>query len=846
MSKLTAWYPLHKNTADWSGNGKHLTLSNPDTPNSITTHNGVLGKCYGKAGKSKVENLISPPAGLVDDQAMFTFINVSELGHYSSANGVVTNHDHEKNTGMGITLKAISSNTYRASVNTGSGTGRSYHTYYGATNLVLNKWYHIGFTWEQATRTLCIYVNGKLDYKSVGSIPKMAVNANNSIALFLWSLPYHSVSYQPAMKLQDVRVYNEIPSLREINWIAKGCMLHWNFNKQAYGSLVPIKAWEGYTPYHTINETTGSYVKLTMLDDTIIALKPIGSNYQNKLVRISGNVYNNGEPIHVTSVNTRHNGAVLRTDPATGWFLTQILLPTGSHIIHANSGFGSPVTGDVIEFKNLRVELLEADNGNNGSVRDITGLKHDGLATADLPIYAKRESNLGNGCYYFENHSLYSKEKLVIGGSNMITMATWIKTKSIGLDDYHTAMTIKSTMAELTITRTGQLRYGYFVNDARRVANAGSGLLDDNWHHIASTYDGEVITSYIDGKKAGEIKITGALSLYDYELSIGQLYKPKTNYSSNKLYQSDVMIFGTTLSENDIKTLARQRLTVDKKAQVHAVEFVESTGSTRVSRKGQLITPNFFEQNYKSNLLDYSTWRLGGTSASGFERNGQTYENEILIDKNPHGVNDVMWRAKQQTTTTDSDGGFNTSKFDIDRTKAYRYSCWFNRKVMGNGSFYFGTHGYNATGSVALENMSSGAKNSNPYFKHGVPHKQDEWFLIVGYVYPAGTTKEYFTDSGIYIKNGTKILTTSAFRWSIDAVKSNARAYLYYSSNLSTQQNIYRPRVDIMDDSQPSLKDLIKCQEHTPLINFYDNDGRYQAKRFGLGKNVIAKELIEI
>lgn len=845
MTKLAAWYPLHKDTNDWSGNEKHLILKNPDSPNSIERHAGILGKCYGKSLKSKLENLVSPPMGLIGDVAMFTFINVSDLGADTSANGVVTNHDHGRHTGMGITLKGHSSSSFKASVNTGDGRERTYHSYFGSTVMGFNKWHHIGFTWEQKTRTLCIYVNGSLDYKSVGQIPTMLNDPNSPVALFRWSLPYTTPNYQPAMKLQDVRIYNEIPSLREINWIAKACMLHWNFNEQAYGSLVPITAWEGYEDYHTVNETTGSYIKLTMKAKTIVALRPVDFNLHNKRFRISGNVFINGEPLNVTNITSRDMDAPIRTEAKSGWFISDILSATSNYIIHENDGLGSPNAGDVVEFKNLRVELLQSDNGNDGSIRDVTGLKHDGLATADLPMYSREDSNLGNGCYYFENNSIYSKEKLSVGGSNAITMATWFKSSSVGNDNYHVLMAILSTNYELTINSIGQLRFGFIVNGERKVSNFGDGLLDGQWHHVASTFDGEIIKAYVDGVKVGSIEAVGNLTVLEKELSVGQMFKPKGTYSSNKLYQSDVMIFGTAFTQEEIKKLARQRLTVDKKAQVHAVEFVESTGHTRVSGRGQLVSPNLYEHNFKPSIVDYSTWIIGNSSADAFGRNGATYENEILVDKNPHGVNDVVWRAKQETTTSDSDGGFNGRAYDIDNTKTYRFSCWINRKVMGNGSFYFGTHGYNAGGEVALENMS-GSLNSNPYFVTGTPHKENEWFLIVGYVYPAGTTEKLFNDDGAFTKDGNKVRSVDAFKWAADAVKSHVRAYLYYSTNTSTQQNFYRPRMEMMDGTQPTIQDLLKCKEHTPIYPFYNTNGIYQSNKFGLGKHVVAKEFIEI
>lgn len=841
MSKLAAWYPLHKDTNDWSGNEMHFSK----VGNGLVVDDGVTGKCLKIAAKGKGDRLVSKPFKVGGDHAMFCFLNVTEIAG-TSANGVLGVHDHVRNTGTGITLKAHSTTDLRVSVNTGNGSSRTYNTYGGATNLTLNKWNHVGFTWEQSARRLRLYVNGKLDYESVGVIPEMAFDANSPLAIFAWSVTYGSGQYAPAQKIQDVRIYSEIPSLKEIDTISKGCFLHWNFNQQAYGALEDLNAWDGHAPYLTVNESRASYVKLTMKTASYVAIKPVGKNYVGKVTRISGNLFKNGKPVHVTQVSTYEPTSLTMNDKETGWFCSVVDNRTNSYLVHGRGGVGTPAVGDVYEFKNLRVELLSESNGVAGSVRDSTGFKNDGEATNDLPMYAKAESNIGAGCYYFDDNSIYSKEPITIGGSNMLTMATWIKTGVAGYTSYHLPLCIGTTKAELSIPSSGKLKAGFNIGGVRKSGEFGSGLLDNKWHHIATTYDGKAIKAYIDGKLVGSLSAVGQLDTITSHVSVGQLSKPKGQYSSKQLYQSSVMVFGTALSAEDIEKLARQRLTVDKNSIVHAYELVESLGNTRVSSKGQLVSPKLLENNFKPNSLNYSSWVIGQTNALYFDRNGATTENEILVDKNPHGFNDVMWRAKQVNTSPDADGGFNTHNFDIDNKKAYRFTCWFNRKVMGAGSFYLGTHGYAANGSTALETMT-GSSNNNPYFHSGNPHKANEWFLVVGYVYPAGATVQTYSDDGIYLASGKKILAqTAPFRWAANAVKSNSRAYLYYSNDLSTEQNFYRPRVDAMDGTEPSLTDLLKCQEHTPLIHFYDANGRYKDKKFGLSKTVTANEFKEI
>jgi hypothetical protein len=52
-----------------------------------------------------------------------------------TANGLVTNHSHGGNSGAGITVKTISDSDFRMSCNTGTGSSRTFHSYYGTTNI---------------------------------------------------------------------------------------------------------------------------------------------------------------------------------------------------------------------------------------------------------------------------------------------------------------------------------------------------------------------------------------------------------------------------------------------------------------------------------------------------------------------------------------------------------------------------------------------------------------------------------------------------------------------------------------------------------------------------------------
>ncbi len=841
MSELIAWFPLHKDQQDWSGNGNHLIQEGA----GIVGDKGVLGNCYQTNGLNSTSRLKSPPLNLGGDHAMFCFVKVKQLATTDSANGVITNHDHTQSLGTGISLRARDGG-FSASVNTGHKTSRSFRDHYGSTILKLNEWYHIGFTWEQVTRTLKIYVNGKVDFESVGAIPAMAFDRSYPLALFAWSLAYlGSGSYRPNLSLQDVRVYKGIPSLYEIDQFSKGCIFNWNFSQQSYGSKVNVTSWSPYHPYSTLLETTHNSIKVQMKQDTYLAIRPDDYLSQGKRVRISGYMFRNGNPVDVKGVSTYGSNEVMFTDPATGWFIYEADT-TSNHLIHHGAGVGSPKLNDIYELKELVIEDVVNPTGDSGFIGDLSGLNNAGHAFTELPVYCKRESNLSGGAYYFDDDMIVSKQSLTIGGGNQITLAAWIKAGTAGKDNWHPIIVCGSTNCEIKINQLGEIRTGFLIDGVRVYGDFDARLLDGEWHHIASTYDGERIRAYKDGKLLGTKAAVGQMDITYASALLGQQYNPKGMYAAKALYMSSAMMFGRALSETDIENLFRQRLTVSKNGGFYARKFIEKPSATHVTRKGELVTNQLLENNYKPSKIDYSSWVIGQSDAPYFSRNGASNENLISTAPNPHGITDVVWETIAASTTPDADGGFNASLFDIDKTQPYRYTCWFNRKVMGNGRFYFGAHAYDVNGENALENFQ-GEVISQPYFKFGDAFAEDTWFLVVGYILPQGSAaSDIPSDAGVYLSDGSKHSGATSYRWGANATKSSIRSYLFYSSSTATKQYFYRPRVDLADGSEPSLQQLIKCSEHIPLINFYGSNGAYKVNKSGFGVNVVAKELKEI
>jgi len=209
------------------------------------------------------------------------------------------------------------------------------------------------------------------------------------------------------------------------------------------------------------------------------------------------------------------------------------------------------------------------------------------------------------------------------------------------------------------------------------------------------------------------------------------------------------------------------------------------------------------------NLLDLSTWTLGTGSVTGFSQNGTTAENQRILDTGPFGVSALVWDTPSNDATSDGDGGWDGASISIDKTKMYRFSVWMRRRVIGNGSYYLGC-------AAGVLNRSDGVLNNNPYFSASgwpVSIVADQWMLIVGHIWPVGSgTGTNHVDSGLWNTSGTKFsgpTYNGDFVWQTSSTTTNLRSYLYYSTDTTTRQQWYQPRIDLVDGTEPTVAELI-------------------------------------
>lgn len=246
-----------------------------------------------------------------------------------------------------------------------------------------------------------------------------------------------------------------------------------------------------------------------------------------------------------------------------------------------------------------------------------------------------------------------------------------------------------------------------------------------------------------------------------------------------------------------------------------------------------LDAQNIKSYNGNKSIINWSNWTTGSGGVTGYDQNGLTAENERVNATDPWGYTNVVWETRP-SGDGNADGGWNTSYFNIDRTKLYRFSVWARRtSSTTGGTFYLGM--YDDKGSVRMDNSSI---ETNAYWdcRNIAWMTQNQWYLVVGHVYPYDTT---FTgrhpDTGIYTTSSGRIseiggcnIGSGDIKWNSTATSGLHRTYHFYCTDSTSRLQFYQPRVDLVDGREPKITDLLNNVEGT----WFDLSGKRNHCKF--------------
>jgi hypothetical protein len=206
------------------------------------------------------------------------------------------------------------------------------------------------------------------------------------------------------------------------------------------------------------------------------------------------------------------------------------------------------------------------------------------------------------------------------------------------------------------------------------------------------------------------------------------------------------------------------------------------------------------------NLLDASWWTPGASIPWNRNQGSANTQDSFVSATAPDGSNRVVWQATAGASDGSlAGGGWDAggagNQFPVNTAKTYMFVC-YQRHVSGNGTGYWGVQ----DNSVCDLNTSN--VQGNPYFSaFGVP-VVGRWYLVVGWVYPAGSTGMSNAQAGLWdCTTGQFVQGGLSFCWEAGVASSGSRAYQYYSNGGVHQ--FFAPAVYMCDGTEPSLNQLL-------------------------------------
>lgn len=438
--------------------------------------------------------------------------------------------------------------------------GSSTSASYTSSNLEVGQWYHLAFTYKAGT--VCIYKNGVLDKTyNTTYVPNFAGITHISIGRCT-----DKTSYQTNCEMNDFRIYDHCLSEMEVKQLSQGLVLHYPLNRGGWGQKNLLKN-SSVENSHRYNSNSLIYYYYDFSGNL-----PTGT-YTCSFDIKSSNGKESAYCSYATNANTIQRICSL-TNISSEWthysFTFNVTSTSSNDIFFAHyTGHGSPFNAKnegYIYVKNIKLEngsietpwspaesdTLATTMGLNGITEyDTSGYCNNGTwhgthtNTSDTPKYAVSTTATGSASTYLEGPILPAEAQ---------TAALWIKCK-------------KSQNAAIFNDKTTGLQIGLlnsllYMNSKTSTAGfTTTHWKDDDWNHVVVTYDGTTRKAYVNGQPETQ---SGASNYYIHNADNCWLWN--RSYNNNYPFNgslSDLRIYATALSADDVKSLYQNCATID-------------------------------------------------------------------------------------------------------------------------------------------------------------------------------------------------------------------------------------------------------------------------------------------
>lgn len=591
---LRVWLPLN-------GNIENKGLSNYQFINNEATldNNGKIGKSYLFNGTSS--RISTTGVSLPNNFSIslwFCCASISDTSQWlfclNNNNGTST----EIQGGVYITSSNIFHNcggqgTYQYSISTGT-------------------WYHIVQVVDNATSYL--YINGELKHSFTGtkvSCPNFTIGArSNSVSGAATSATYYFNG-----RINDVRIYDEALSPKQIKDISKGLVAHYQLvgtganpnlllHSDQYTDINPrVQTGTGTDIYNVLDmyynglDTSKNYILSVCSDGTLDSShagstsKDVTKRYWTIWLYYSNTTYTDSNcgsydnPICYTSADNSTSKTYLGKIGNRYYWKIKPGYPNCSVRVNAYSNGTDTVS---VKFWDIKLEegttltswipnendnLYKALGYNSDICTDVSGNGYTAIKSGTLIF--NNDSPRYSGSTVFDTNISYLKLPVMAtaGFANSFTIVYWTKITDMnakmawGFEDGNRLNIYPSS--SVFCCNTGDGSNNQYKNNGTAVAFSP---YNNSWHQYAMVGDGSTNKLYIDGVYAGTATtykgITGT-QIYISGWDTGTSYK----WTGGSI--SDFRIYATALSADDIKELYQIHAYIDNNNKTYSYEFIE-------------------------------------------------------------------------------------------------------------------------------------------------------------------------------------------------------------------------------------------------------------------------------
>lgn len=591
---LRIWLPLNGSLEN-----KGLDDITPVLTGAVAVDNeGKIGKCY-KFGTSLGRITIPPTIMRNYAECSVTFwVNI--LGWQS-------NWDTFFQAGLGTApwnsyIFGVLRNLGNCVVFTISDASSSSQGNYKSSDLNLNTWYHLGFTYKSGH--CCIYVNGQL-YKDYSTTIIPNFSGINYISLGQLG---NASNYQTNCKLNDFRIYDHALSPLEVKHIAQGLILHYplsdKYLEDTTNLVTGITAGGQTTVNNNVVTTSGvdkdTYFTINLSENIVV-----GTQYTFSCdAEIPSGTWRFplGNQNNTTLDFVLHNGHNVYSFVAndTSWGTKRIFMDDmgGATNSARSTGLKTKIYNFQLEKKDhetgfagygvSRTNTIVYDTSGYGNNGEIYAYDSDGKIEvgSDTPRYSisthvissnTATSSAAGTTYLYGHCQLTNPSQMTVafwckpikGYNNTTTQGQFCTTtsefnsQSVGSDYQYSAMNHRDGTVD--------------INDSSSTAQCRPHInfIPNEWHHYVIIYDGQNGSTYQDGVLYEVKSFESPKQLDSFIGIVIGFSKAGGVWRKNDSYYSDFRIYATALSADDIKSLYQNSAYIDNHGNVYGAVYEE-------------------------------------------------------------------------------------------------------------------------------------------------------------------------------------------------------------------------------------------------------------------------------